>query len=91
MGDDDWDDDYDDTYPADECDHEDATVDILTGEMTCHCGYRRWLSGVELEREDEFQARMMEAYFLEAQADSPDTAAPETPPCAINSAGVADG
>jgi hypothetical protein len=64
----DWDD--EDDYPyADECDHEHATVDILTGEMSCHCGYHRYLSSAELQREAEFQAEMMEAYYLECERD----------------------
>jgi hypothetical protein len=66
----DWDEDdwADDCDPSD-CDHQEAVVDILTGEMSCHCGYHRYLSGDELEREAELQARMMEAYYAECERD----------------------
>lgn len=60
--------DYED-YEAEECDHEDATVDVLTGEMSCRCGYRRGLSGEEIEREAQLQAEAMEAYYAECERD----------------------
>ena len=52
-------------WREDQCEHEHATVDILTGELTCSCGYFRYLSGDEIRREAELQAEMMEAYSAE--------------------------
>ena len=65
---DDWlyDDDY---YDARDCDHIDADIDILTGLLSCHCGYSRWLSGEELRREIEIQAECYEAYAAECTQD----------------------
>lgn len=70
---DDWNepDDWDDNPYIDECYHENATVDVLTGELLCHCGYHRYLSGEEIKREAQIQAEMMEAYYLESQEDEP--------------------
>jgi hypothetical protein len=49
----------------DECEHEHSDVDIMTGEFHCYsCGYHRLLAGDEIEREANFQAEMMEAYYL---------------------------
>jgi hypothetical protein len=60
----DWDDDR--NPDLDDCIHEDADVDILTGEMTCHrCGFHKYLTGDEIRREAEIQAEMMEAYHQE--------------------------
>lgn len=58
-----------------DCDHVEAEVDILTGEMHCHCGYRRVLSGEELSREAEFQAEAMEAYYRECEQTEQDAKA----------------
>lgn len=48
-----------------DCDHVEAVVDILTGELSCHCGYHRYLSGDELRREIEIQTEAAEAYYRE--------------------------
>lgn len=72
---DDWDDDaepYDDSI---DCDHLEARVDILTGEMHCHCGYHRVLSGDELRREADLQAELYEAYARECAATEMDAKA----------------
>lgn len=43
----DWDDDR--NPDLDDCIHEDADVDILTGEMTCNrCGFRKYLTDAAL-------------------------------------------
>jgi hypothetical protein len=59
---DEWDDDR--NPDLDECEHEHAEVDILTGELSCHCGYHRYLSGDELRRGIEIQTEA-EAYYRE--------------------------
>lgn len=66
--DDEWDDDRD--PDMDECEH--ATVDILTGELSCHCGYNRWLSGEEIRREAQLETEMMEAYYREFEQTEQD-------------------
>ncbi len=70
-----WED--EDDYPPweDECDHENAEVDILTGAMNCRCGYRRYLSGDELRREAQLQADMAEDYYLECLREEQDARA----------------
>lgn len=70
---DEWDDERDPDF--DECEHEHATVDILTGEMSCSCGYHRYLSGDEIRREAEIQAEMMEAYYRECEQTEQDAKA----------------
>jgi hypothetical protein len=53
----------DDGYaPSMDCNHEDADVDTLTGEMMCACGFRKYLTDNELRREAEIQTEMAEAY-----------------------------
>lgn len=59
---------YGDREPA-ECEHENAEYDILEGEMSCSCGYHRWLSGDEIRREAQFQTKLMEAYYTECDRD----------------------
>ncbi len=34
-----------------DCDHENADVDLLVGRLTCSCGYTKWLTTEELQRE----------------------------------------
>jgi hypothetical protein len=71
---DEWDDDRD--PDRDECDHENADVDILTGRMLCFsCGYSKWLTGDEIAREAELQAEMMEAYYRECEQTEQDAKA----------------
>jgi hypothetical protein len=72
------DDEYEEPYEDDidyDCLHEEAEVDLLTGEMTCRCGYHRFLSGDELRREAELQAEMMEAYYRECKQTEQDAKA----------------
>ena len=46
-----------------ECDCQDAELDILTGVETCYvCGSRRWLSGEELREREEAEARLHAEY-----------------------------
>lgn len=62
-----WEDDYEyepDDSPND-CDHVEADVDILTGILSCACGYSTWLTTEELRREIALQAEMYEAYAAE--------------------------
>jgi hypothetical protein len=61
---DEWDEDYDPLY---ECEHENATFDILTGELSCSCGYRRYLLSDEFKREAQREAEMMDAYYRECE------------------------
>ncbi len=68
-------DDWDDHAYEDNCMHEQAEVDILAGELHCHCGYHRILSGDELEREIAFQAEAAEAYERECYATEMDAKA----------------
>jgi hypothetical protein len=62
----DWDDAedwHDDRNPdLDDCIHEDADVDLITGEMMCRCGFHKYLTGDEIRREAQLRAEMMEAY-----------------------------
>jgi hypothetical protein len=45
-----------------DCDHSEADVDLITGEMTCGCGFHKYLTDDEMRREAEIQTEMMEAY-----------------------------
>ena len=51
----------------DECEHEHATFDILTGALDCLCGYRRYLVGDEFKRYMEEEIACYEAYEEEAR------------------------
>lgn len=51
----------------DQCDHEDADIDILTGRMACRCGFSKWLSAEELAREMKLQAELYEEYNVEME------------------------
>lgn len=78
--DDDWCDE-DDAYDASlDCDHAEADVDLMTGELSCRCGYHRYLSGDELRREAQLQAEMMEAYSRECEQSEQDANAASTRP-----------
>lgn len=67
--DDDWDDDPDAYDAALDCDHEDADIDILTGRLSCRCGYTEWLSTERLTREAQLQADLAEAWQRECETD----------------------
>jgi hypothetical protein len=67
--------DYDDWDEEDDCDHMDAEIDILTGIMSCRCGYTKWLTAEELRREAELQAELMEAYYRECEQTEQDAKA----------------
>jgi hypothetical protein len=54
--DDDWGSDYD--Y---DCDHQDAELDIVIGELQCHCGYRRAMTSGEISAECQRMAEYQEA------------------------------
>jgi hypothetical protein len=71
----DWDDEDEPYDQEDDCIHEDADIDILTGHMLCHCGYSRWLTAEELQREAELQAELMEAYYREREQTEQDAKA----------------
>lgn len=64
-----------------DCDHMEADVDVLTGELFCHrCGYHRYLSAEDLQREAELQTQCAEAYQLECDANPPTPPPPPDPP-----------
>jgi outer membrane protease len=61
-----WEDDYDrDPDWSDPCDHDKATLDILTDELSCSCGYRQYLTDQEFRREAERQVEAMIFYAEE--------------------------
>jgi hypothetical protein len=51
---DDWHE-YDPCDPADECDHAEADIDLLTGELSCRCGLRRAATAQEIAAESRWQ------------------------------------
>jgi hypothetical protein len=52
---DDWHE-YDPYEPADECDHAEAYIDLLTGHLSCRCGLSRAATTREFEAEARWQA-----------------------------------
>jgi hypothetical protein len=52
---DDWHD-YDPYDPTDECDHAEADIDLVTGQLSCHCGLSRAATVHELDAEMRWQA-----------------------------------
>lgn len=54
----------------DECDCQDADLDILTGLETCFtCGSRRYLSTEELRHREKLEAEWEAAYYDEMQRE----------------------
>lgn len=74
---------FDDEWPDEDraydasldCNHAEADVDIMTGELHCLCGYTRILTGEQLKREAMLQAEMMEAYYRECEQTEQDARA----------------
>lgn len=60
LFDDDGDSGAEDNDAVNECDCEDAEVDILTGRAHCYsCGRVWWLDGEQIKREAELQTQLM--------------------------------
>lgn len=53
-------DEYDDYDAERECNHQEADVDIVSGEVSCHCGHRWTMTGEEIQREIEYIAAYQE-------------------------------
>jgi hypothetical protein len=51
-----------------ECDHIEASVDILTGIMECHCGWRHWMTSEEFKAWSENEAKLYEDYAAAMEA-----------------------
>lgn len=58
-----------------DCDHAEADLDIVTGELHCRCGYLYILTGEQLKREAMLQAEMMEVYSRECEQTERDAMA----------------
>ena len=58
-----------------DCEHEHAEFDILTGELHCSCGYSRILSGDEFQHWVEAEAQAYEAYYRECEQTEQDAKA----------------
>jgi len=62
-----WDDNYDDI--PDDCLHEEADIDILTGRALCHvCGHAWWASDAEIEAQATHEREYAEAVEREELA-----------------------
>lgn len=46
----------------DDCDHLDADEDVLTGILTCSCGYRKWLTSDEVKARQDARLRAEAAW-----------------------------
>lgn len=66
----DQEDDFFDGCDDDPCDHEHADIDLLTGIMSCSCGYSKWLTSEELEEECRLQAIAYEEYHRLCEAEA---------------------
>jgi len=64
---DDWHD-FDPYEPAEDCDHAEADIDIMTGRLSCRCGLRRAATTQEIEAEMRWQAEYAQQQHEEALA-----------------------
>jgi len=66
---DDWADDYDQYARYEQyCDHAEADIDIVTGQLSCHCGVHRAATTQEIEAEMRWQAEYAQHQHEEALA-----------------------
>lgn len=54
--------DFTDDENYEPCDHESADIDMLTGRMSCHCGFSKWLTSEEFQTELKLQAMAQEEW-----------------------------
>jgi hypothetical protein len=54
--------------PTDECDHAEADIDLLTGQLSCRCGLRRAATVHEVAAEANWQAEYARQQHEEAMA-----------------------
>lgn len=56
------DDQDDDDFYDEQCDHENADIDMLRGRISCHCGYSKWMTSEEFKEELRLQAKANEEW-----------------------------